>query len=166
MKLRLSAEKSGQIQNESTQIDMENFPSLPATKHAEHVPEPEWQQVGVRKSKTDKKKSSGRTYTVVARGFQWKVTKQNIMAFFKGINIVNGEDGINIVKNVAMEAHIVLASKADRKKALALHNKLFESRAISGRCLVFVHIFHILILTFEIICVFSSHRIGSKNTGR
>lgn len=136
MKLRLRAEKSDQNQNETTRMmDMDNFPSLPAVKYAEKLYKPgnEWQQVGARKSKIDKKKSTGRsTYMVMARGFQWKVTKQNVIDFFKGIKIVNGEDGINIVKNVAMEAHVVLASKADRKKALTLHNRIFESRAIAG----------------------------------
>lgn len=133
MKLRLRAEKSNQNQNETTRMmDMNNFPSLPAVKYAEKLHEPEWQQVGARKSKIEKKKSTGRTYMVIARGFQWKVTKQNVIDFFKGIKIVNGENGIDIVKNVAMEAHVVLASKADRKKALTLHNKIFESRAIAG----------------------------------
>lgn len=133
MKLRLRTEKGNQIQNDSTRMmDMENFPSLPRIKNAEKLHGPEWQQVGARKSKIDKKKSVGRTYMVIARGFQWKITKQNVMDFFKGIKIVNGIDGINIVKNVAMEAHVELASKVDRNKALTLHNKLFESRAIAG----------------------------------
>lgn len=133
MKLRLRAEKGNQNQMETSRmIDMDNFPSLPAVKNAGKFYEPEWQQVGARKSKVDKKKTADRTYMVIARGFPWRVTKQNVMEFFKGIKIVNGEDGINIVKNVAMEAHVVLASKVDRKKALTLHNKLFESRAIAG----------------------------------
>lgn len=134
MKLRLRAEKGNQNPNDTTRmIDMDNFPTLPVVKNAEKFHESGWQQVEARKSKIDKNKSTGRIYTVIARGFQWKVTKKNVMAFFKGIDIVDGEDGITIVKNGAMEAHVVLASKADRKKAFALHNKLFESRAITSK---------------------------------
>lgn len=131
MKLRLRAEKGNQNETQQT-IDMDNFPSLPVIKNAEKFHESGWQQVEARKAKIEKKNIIGRTYTVIARGFQWKVTKKDVIEFFKGIQIVDGEDGINIVKNVAMEAHVALASKADRKKALALHNKQFESRAITS----------------------------------
>ena len=71
-------------------------------------------------------------YMVMARGFQWKVTKEDVLKFFKSINIPKGEKGINIIKNVAMEAYVELASKADVKKALALNNKRVESRTVHG----------------------------------
>lgn len=80
-------------------------------------------------------KKSNVLYMVLARGFQWKVTKKDVMQFFKGINILNGEKGINIMKNVAMEAFVELASKADVKKALALNNKRVESRTVHGNYL-------------------------------
>lgn len=70
---------------------------------------------------------------VLARGFQWKVTKRDVMDFFAGINILNGEKGINIMKNVAMEAYIELVSKADVHKALALNNKRVDFRTIHGK---------------------------------
>lgn len=72
---------------------------------------------------------------VLARGFQWKVTKKDVMDFFKNINIANGEKGINIIKNVAMEAYVELASKADVNKALALNNRRVESRTVFSKCL-------------------------------
>lgn len=70
---------------------------------------------------------------VLARGFQWKVTKEDVMQFFKGIKILNGEKGINIIKNVAMEAYVELATKADVKKALALNKKLVDDRTVHGK---------------------------------
>lgn len=91
----------------------------------------EWQRVGPRRSKSELKK--GATvgfYMVLARGFQWKVTKRDVVKFFKGIKILNGENGVNIIKNVAMEAYIELSSKADVKKALEFNNKIVDSRSI------------------------------------
>lgn len=69
---------------------------------------------------------------VMARGFQWKVTKKDVMSFFAGVKILNGENGINIIKNIAMEAYVEFSSKSDRTKALALCNKKFDSRTIHG----------------------------------
>lgn len=71
---------------------------------------------------------------VLARGFQWKVTKQDVIGFFKGIKVMNGENGINIIKNVAMEAYVELASKADVKTALKLDNKRVDDRVVHGMC--------------------------------
>lgn len=70
---------------------------------------------------------------VMARGFQWKVSKKDVIDFFQGIKIVNGEKGINIIKNIAMEAFVELASKAEVKKALALNNKRVDSRTVHGK---------------------------------
>lgn len=92
----------------------------------------EWQKVGPRRSKAETKKLGNGFFMVMARGFQWKVSKKDVMDFFKGINILNGEKGINIMKNVAMEAYIELASKNDVKKALALNNKRVDSRTVHG----------------------------------
>lgn len=69
----------------------------------------------------------------MARGFQWKVSKKDVIDFFQGIKIVNGEKGINIIKNIAMEAFVELASKAEVKKALALNNKRVDSRTVHGK---------------------------------
>lgn len=71
---------------------------------------------------------------ILARGFQWKVTKQDVIDFFKGIKIVGSEKGINIIKNVAMEAYVELASKADVKAALKLDNKRVDDRIVHGKC--------------------------------
>lgn len=53
--------------------------------------------------------------------------------FFKGIKILNGEKGINIIKNVAMEAYVELASKADVKAALNLDSKRVDDRIIHSK---------------------------------
>lgn len=93
----------------------------------------EWQKVGPRRSKTEIKKPGNGFFMVLARGFQWKVSKKDVSDFFKGIKILNGEKGINIMKNVAMEAYVELASKNDVKKALALNNKRVDSRTVHGK---------------------------------
>ncbi|XP_031625949.1 uncharacterized protein LOC116342460 [Contarinia nasturtii] len=104
--------------------------SLPIEKLMEKTTKSEWQKVGSRRSKTDTKKTSHIFYMVLARGFQWKVTKKDVMDFFKGINILNGENGINIMKNTAMEAYVELVSKSDVKKALALNSKRVDCRTV------------------------------------
>lgn len=69
---------------------------------------------------------------VLARGFQWKVTKKDVLDFFEGVKVLNGEKGINIIKNGAMEAYVELPSKAERKKALALTTRKVDSRIVYG----------------------------------
>lgn len=137
MKYRMSINQSVGLNQSQPDIQKSPPTQSNASKIAElKVSEAEWQQVESRRSKTEEKKkqSLDRTYMVVARGFHWKVTKMDVITFFKDIKIVDDEDGINIIKNGAMEAHVVLGSKADRKKALAQHNKLYESRTITGKC--------------------------------
>lgn len=73
---------------------------------------------------------------VLARGWPWKVTKIDVIKFFKGIKVLNGERGINIIKNVAMEAYVELSSKADVKKALALNNRSVDLRPVHGNSIV------------------------------
>lgn len=94
----------------------------------------EWHKVSSRRSKFDSENTATKSapFMVMARGFQWKVTKKDVMNFFAGVKILNGENGINIIKNIAMEAYVEFASKADRSKALALCNKKFDSRTIHG----------------------------------
>lgn len=70
---------------------------------------------------------------MLARGFQWKVSKKEVIDFFAGIKILNGEKGINIIKNGAMEAYVELPNKAERRKALALNNTKMDTRTIYGR---------------------------------
>lgn len=70
---------------------------------------------------------------VMANGFRWNITKNDVHEFFKGVNILNGDDGIFIVKDLSMKAYIQFATKADRKKALAKHMKQMHSRIIYGK---------------------------------
>lgn len=71
--------------------------------------------------------------TVLARGYAWSVTKKAIRAFFGDVNIVNGEEGISLYKNVAMETRFDVASNSDMKKALAQNGKRMGSRIIAGK---------------------------------
>lgn len=73
---------------------------------------------------------------VLARGFQWKVSKKDVVEFFAGVKILNGEKGVNIIKNGAMEAYVELPSKSERKKALALSNKKVDSRTVYGKIFI------------------------------
>lgn len=70
---------------------------------------------------------------VLARGFQWKVSKKDVLDFFAGVKVLNGEQGVNIIKNGAMEAYVELPSKAERKKALALTTRKVDSRIVYGK---------------------------------
>lgn len=71
-------------------------------------------------------------YKVIARGFPWNVTKRDVIEFFKGVEILNGEHGISIVKNHAMEAHIELSTAKDRDNALSRHKRKIGSQIING----------------------------------
>lgn len=90
--------------------------------------------------KSESKKGSAGFYMVLARGWPWKVTKIDVIKFFKGIKVLNGERGINIIKNVAMEAYVELSSKADVKKALALNNRSVDLRPVHGNSIVSFYI--------------------------
>lgn len=72
-------------------------------------------------------------FMVLARGFQWKVSKKDVLDFFAGVKVLNGEQGVNIIKNGAMEAYVELPSKAERKKALALTTRKVDSRIVYGK---------------------------------
>lgn len=76
-------------------------------------------------------------FTVLARGYAWSVTKEAIRKFFIDVNIVNGEEGISLYKNGAMETRFDVASNADMKKALAQNGKRIGTRAIAGKQLHF-----------------------------
>lgn len=71
-------------------------------------------------------------FTVLGRGYAWSVTKKAIREFFGDINIVNGEDGIQLYKSGAMETQFDVASNDDLIKALALNGKRMGSRIIGG----------------------------------
>lgn len=71
-------------------------------------------------------------FTVLARGYNWSVTKEAIREFFFDVNIVNGEEGISLYKNGAMETRFDVASNADMNKALAQNGKRLGNRIISG----------------------------------
>lgn len=70
---------------------------------------------------------------VIARGFPWAVRKKDVMEFFKGVDILNGEHGIKIVKNNAMEAHIELTTAKERDHAISRNKRMFGSRTIYGK---------------------------------
>lgn len=70
---------------------------------------------------------------ILAVGFPWKVSKTDVSAFFAGVKIIGGNDGIQIRKNGAMEAVFFVQSKGDIQKALAYNNNRCDgSRTIHG----------------------------------
>lgn len=69
---------------------------------------------------------------VLASGFPWNVTKNDVRAFFNGLNILHGSDGIFITKDVAMKAYVQFASPTDHRQALAKNFKKMYSRTIHG----------------------------------
>lgn len=62
-------------------------------------------------------------YLIHASGLHWVTTKQEIVDFFSGINILNGANGIHFIigetKNSRNEAFIQLTSSDDYKLATA-----------------------------------------------
>lgn len=120
-----------------------------------------------RRAKADgKKNAASGFYMVLARGFPWKVTKQNIIDLFKGIKILNGEKGINIMKDGAMVAYVQLTSNADVKKALALDNKRVDSRTIHGKLNEIQEKYHVSSWNLSQIFIFFKqlHRSILRNT--
>lgn len=68
----------------------------------------------------------------MVRGFLWCVSPHEIREFFKDVNIINGEAGIQINKDVNMEARFSVATEDDLNKALAHHNQRMGPRFVSG----------------------------------
>lgn len=73
-------------------------------------------------------------YMVKAVGFPWKVKKRDVSMFFEGIDILNGEQGIRIVKRGkgAMEAYVKFATSADQYFALTRDRMKIDSQTIYG----------------------------------
>lgn len=69
---------------------------------------------------------------ILAVGFAWKVTKADIIAFFADVDIIGGNDGIQIRKNGAMEAVFFVYTKVDVQNALAHDKRSDGSRRIHG----------------------------------
>lgn len=71
--------------------------------------------------------------SIIARGFPWKITKSDIRQMFSDVNILNGENGVQIIKNIAMEAYFKVGTENDLINALSYNGKKFESRTIYGK---------------------------------
>lgn len=71
-------------------------------------------------------------YKILARGFKWHVRPEDISSFFRNVNIIGGNNGIHITKNVAMEATFFVSTKEDLNKALAHNKHQIDSRTIYG----------------------------------
>lgn len=71
-------------------------------------------------------------YRILARGFPWQVKREDVDRFFQNVSIVGGVNGINLKKNVAMEATFFVASKDGLRKALAHDKRQIDSRTIHG----------------------------------
>lgn len=85
-------------------------------------------------------------YLIRIRGLPWSTTKTDILNFFHGVRILNGEDGIHLITlaltpNRPMgEAYIELATQRDLEIAHDFDRKCLGSRYIEGRvvCAAFV----------------------------
>lgn len=76
------------------------------------------------------------TYSIVTRGFPWTTSKSDIKKFFKGVRIINGEQGIQMAKNgCAIEANFMVNNEDDVQKALAFNGQKFESKTIYGNAI-------------------------------
>lgn len=73
------------------------------------------------------------------RGLPWSTTKKEICEFFKGVNILNGENGVHLITFAGKrlkplgEAYIQLASEEDFDLAQTFNRKNLGSRYIEGK---------------------------------
>lgn len=71
-------------------------------------------------------------HEVIVRGFEWCVTKHEVKQIFTDVNILNGENGIQIFENAGLEVHFCVASTAELDKALAYNNQKLGFTTITG----------------------------------
>lgn len=75
-------------------------------------------------------------YLIQIRGLPWSVTKQEIMDFFAGVNILNGINGIHFIiedKKIRKgEAYVQLTTEDDLKLAQSYHKRFMGERYIEG----------------------------------
>lgn len=83
-------------------------------------------------------------YLIRIRGLPWSTTKQDILDFFDGVHILNGEDGIHLITLPMLpsrplgEAYIQLASERDLDLAHTFDRKNLGSRYIEGESMLLV----------------------------
>lgn len=69
-------------------------------------------------------------YLVQSNGYPWSITKQEIIQFFNGVEILNGSKGIHFIiqerKNKCNKVYLQLASKIDYEKALTFTGKKLD----------------------------------------
>lgn len=81
-------------------------------------------------------------YFIRIRGLPWSTTKRDILNFFHGVHILNGEDGIHLITLALTpnrplgEAYIQLATQRDLEMAHNFDRKNLGSRYIEGRLLL------------------------------
>lgn len=75
-------------------------------------------------------------HLVQGNGFPWSMTKQEMLKFFVGVNILNGIHGIHFIidnrKNKCNKTYIQLASEEDYKKILCFNNKKLDGLNIES----------------------------------
>ncbi|OQV13726.1 putative Heterogeneous nuclear ribonucleoprotein H [Hypsibius exemplaris] len=73
-------------------------------------------------------------YTIRLRGLEFKVTREDIMDFFKGLDIASGLDGIFIIKNhdgrTTGEAYVLFETKAGVEQAVQKHKEKMGDRYV------------------------------------
>lgn len=109
------------------------------------------------------------SYLIRIRGLPWSTTKHDILQFFDGVHIVNGQDGIHLITLSLLpnrplgEAYIQLATQEDLELAHTFHRKTLGSRYIEGMS-VFSSAFHFVSSAIKmensfacVIIVFDAH---------
>lgn len=72
------------------------------------------------------------------RGLPWSATKKEIVQFFDGVHILNGENGVHLItlsgnkSRPLGEAYIQLASEDDFKQAQNFHRQNMGQRYIES----------------------------------
>lgn len=98
-------------------------------------------------------------YLIRIRGLPWSTTKQDILNFFDGVHILNGEDGIHLVTLALLpnrplgEAFIQLATQKDLNLAHTYDRKNLGTRYIEGRLNVVCWSFSVFGEFRKLICV-------------
>lgn len=78
------------------------------------------------------------TWLIRIRGLPWSATKKEIVQFFDGVNILNGENGVHLItlsgnkSRPLGEAYIQLASEDDFNKAQNFHRQNMGQRYIES----------------------------------
>lgn len=99
-------------------------------------------------------------FVLQSNGFPWSMTKQEIMQFFVGVNILNGTKGIHFIIdnriNKCNKLYIQLATETDYRKAQCYNNKKLNGLNIEGNSVNILNFSQQLIFNSFCVCVCSN----------